>query len=201
MNHEIRFIDSRYNQLFTVPDGGNLVVTQFDGEKAVRPCKFLDEYHFEGGHYVYHICEFAERMEQNGAVYAPEILRPGDCTDTYEIYQIEDVRGTDYCFRPYAEAAKSLNGDDYVRRYAGVLAPQTTMEYLFVKHNQDRRPFGRQMRSLSVSDVMVLHRNGQNRAFYVDNTGFQEVPVFLGPEAKRQTPQRTDEKRGREHER
>lgn len=68
----IRFIDSQYNTLFYVPDGGNVVLTYSDGEKLMRPCKFLDEYHVQIGSNVYHICEFAERMERNGTIYAPE---------------------------------------------------------------------------------------------------------------------------------
>jgi hypothetical protein len=72
----IRFIDSHYNPLFYIPDGGNVVLTYSDGEKAVRPCKFLDEYHTQVGYNVYHICQFAELMEQNGTSYEPEKPMP-----------------------------------------------------------------------------------------------------------------------------
>ena len=68
----IRFIDSSYNLLFFVPDGGNVVLTYSDGEKLIRPCKYLDDYHTQIGSNVYHICEFAEKMERNGTSYAPE---------------------------------------------------------------------------------------------------------------------------------
>lgn len=72
----IRFIDSKYQTLFYVPDGGNVVLTYSDGEKAVRPCKFLDEYHTQVGHNVFHICQFAEIMERNGTSYVPEKPMP-----------------------------------------------------------------------------------------------------------------------------
>lgn len=69
----IRFIDSSYHTLFTVPDGGNIVLTTSDGERMVRSCKFLDEYHTQVGSFnIYHICEFAEKMERAGTTYAPE---------------------------------------------------------------------------------------------------------------------------------
>ena len=42
--------------------------------------------------------------------------------------------------------------------------------------------------SLSVSDVVVLHQNGQYTAHYCDSVGFQRVPEFL-----RETPLRTAE--------
>ena len=72
----IRFIDSSYQTLFYVPDGGNVVLTYADGEKATQPCKFLDEYHTQIGHYVFHICQFAELMEHNGTSYMPEKPMP-----------------------------------------------------------------------------------------------------------------------------
>lgn len=73
----IRFIDSSYNHLFTVPDGGNIVLTFADGEKAVRSCTFIDPYHVQigkepGWGEMLHICQFAEIMERNGTAYAPE---------------------------------------------------------------------------------------------------------------------------------
>ncbi|MCD7824694.1 MAG: YodL domain-containing protein [Clostridiaceae bacterium] len=39
--------------------------------------------------------------------------------------------------------------------------------------------------SLSVSDVIVLHQNGQDQAFFVDSFGFKQVPGFFAdsPEA------------------
>ena len=69
---KIRFIDSRYNTLFYVPDGGKVVLTYSDGTRAVRTCSFIDEYHTRVGGSVYHICEFAEKMERNGTSYMPE---------------------------------------------------------------------------------------------------------------------------------
>ncbi|MHB8963139.1 MAG: hypothetical protein ACYC5K_08295 [Saccharofermentanales bacterium] len=69
---KVRFIDSQYNELFTVPDGSNIVISYEDGEKFIRPCKYIDDYHTQIGHNIYHICEFAERMERVKATYAPE---------------------------------------------------------------------------------------------------------------------------------
>ena len=72
---DIRFIDSRYKDLFRIPDGGCIQV-HYPDETVVKPCKFIDEYHTEIGYNVYHICQFAEIMEQNGAYYMaePEIM-------------------------------------------------------------------------------------------------------------------------------
>ena len=67
----IRFINSGYKTLFHLPDGGRVRITYPDGRQTDRVCRLIDEYHTEIGGWCYHICEFAERMEQNGAKYAP----------------------------------------------------------------------------------------------------------------------------------
>ena len=33
--------------------------------------------------------------------------------------------------------------------------------------------------SLSISDVIVMHQNGQDQAYYVDSFGFKQVPEFF----------------------
>lgn len=68
---EIRFINSRYQELFRIPDGESIEISYLDGRRVERACTFLDEYHTKVGNYVYHICEFAERMEAIGAAYRP----------------------------------------------------------------------------------------------------------------------------------
>lgn len=80
---DIRFIDSRYKELFRIPDGGSIVITYPDGQKCERPCRYIDESHVEVGTSLYHICEFAERMERIGCTYAPnEVYLPPRCTST-----------------------------------------------------------------------------------------------------------------------
>ena len=67
----IKFIDSHYNELFRIPDGGKIRLTYSDGERAERRCRFIDEYHTEIGDHIFHICQFAEIMERNGTKYEP----------------------------------------------------------------------------------------------------------------------------------
>lgn len=68
---EIRFIDSRYRELFRIQDGDSIEISFPNGEKVESECTFLDEYHTMVGTMVFHICEFAERMEGIGATYKP----------------------------------------------------------------------------------------------------------------------------------
>ena len=69
---QIRFTDSSYNELFRVPDGGNIVITYSDGSQASARCEYIEDYHFTLNGECYHICQFAELMKRNGASYAPE---------------------------------------------------------------------------------------------------------------------------------
>ena len=67
----IRFINSDYQELFRLPDGGKIKIRYAWGETVEKTCRYLDDYHVEIGTTIYHIAEFAERMEQNGHVYEP----------------------------------------------------------------------------------------------------------------------------------
>ena len=67
----IRFINSEYKELFRIPDGGKIKIHLAWNEDQVRTCRYIDDYHVEIGDNLYHICEFAERMEQNGHTYEP----------------------------------------------------------------------------------------------------------------------------------
>lgn len=41
------------------------------GEPLDQVCRYVDDYHFEVGRNLYHICEFAERMRDNGIAVIP----------------------------------------------------------------------------------------------------------------------------------
>ena len=98
----IRFIDSEYRELFQIPDGGSIKVTYppEDGRGTItRPCTFLDEYHTRIGSCVYHICEFAGRMESLGARYEPAeqlkkaVIRPKTARDDRKYSVSRDAAG------------------------------------------------------------------------------------------------------------
>lgn len=67
----IRFIDPHYKEIFRIPDGDQMRITTTDGEKLDSTCRYIDDYHVEVGRNLYHICEFAERMEQAGNTVVP----------------------------------------------------------------------------------------------------------------------------------
>ena len=176
----IRFIDAEYNTLFYIPDGASIVMTRMNGSSVIRPCTYIDDYHTLIGSEVYHICEFAEAAQRTGTVYEPLDSKqlPAD-VGCYEIYQIDNVAKVDYAFMRYENAKGKLRAAHYRKAFAGVLAPNMTLEELYRKHSADTRPFYRQMRSLSESDVIVVKRGSKRKAYYVDAVGFQEAPSFL----------------------
>ena len=67
----IRFITPEYKEKFRISDGEKIRITFSDGEVKDRVCRYVDDSHVEVGDDLYHICEFAERMEQCGATFIP----------------------------------------------------------------------------------------------------------------------------------
>lgn len=67
----IRFITPEYIEKFRISDGEKIRITFSDGEVKDRVCRYIDDSHVEVGDDLYHICEFAERMEQCGATFIP----------------------------------------------------------------------------------------------------------------------------------
>lgn len=67
MEKGIRFINSNYKTLFTIPDGGKIKFTNgHSGEVKECTCKYIDDYHFYFDTLFFHICQFAEMCERNG---------------------------------------------------------------------------------------------------------------------------------------
>ena len=75
---------------------------------------------------------------------------------------------------------------NYELVYSAPLAPETSLEDIYTRFNIDH-PKDFKGHSLSVSDVVVLHQNGQDAAHFVDSVGFRQVPEFL-QEQKQLTP-------------
>ena len=114
----------------------------------------------------------------------------GQDKDTFSIYQIKGGDETrDFRFEPYDRlqaAGNVVDKANYELVYSAPLAPETSLEDIYARFNIDH-PKDFKGHSLSVSDVVVLHQNGQDTAHYVDSVGFRQVPEFL-QEQKQLTP-------------
>ena len=105
--------------------------------------------------------------------------------DTFSIYQLKRGDETrDLRFEPYdrlTAAGHAVDPANYDLIYSAPLAPGTNLEDIFTRFNIDH-PKDFKGHSLSVSDVVVLHQNGQDTAHYVDSIGYRQTPEFLQPQ-------------------
>ena len=115
-------------------------------------------------------------------------------TDKYGIYQLKDNPELDKFRFEGTESLKRMGitkdnfdavlPENYKLVYMGELAElqgQTqseTLEAIYTKFNIDH-PVDYKAHSLSVSDIVVLHENGENTAHFVDSFGFTELPKFM----------------------
>ena len=116
-------------------------------------------------------------------LYARAQEQPGTGRDdTFSIYQLKDGDETrDYRFEPYDRlqaAGLAVDRANYELVYTAPLAPGTSLDDIFNRFNIDH-PKDFKGHSLSVSDVVVLHQDGQDTAHYVDRGDFKQIPEFL----------------------
>ena len=144
---------------------------------------------------------------EDGSVITPEMARKEQLlyasTDKYGIYQLKPNPELDSLrFEGTASLKRmgitkdnvdAINPENYTLLYVGELSELqketqgATLEAIFEKFNLDH-PEDFRGHSLSVSDIVVLHQNGQNTAHFVDFFGYTEIPDFL----REQTPEKEE---------
>ncbi len=119
--------------------------------------------------------------------------------DSFSIYQLRNEDSThDYRFEPYDRlqaAGRTVDKANYAEVYSAPLTAGTTLEDIYRTFNVDH-PADFKGHSLSVSDVVVLHQNGQDTAHYCDSVGLPAgAGVLAGKSAAhRRTFHRTKRK-------
>ena len=83
---DIRFIDSRYNELFRISNGGTIAVLDSSLKTQIGMCEYIDEYHTYINGTCYHVCQWGEKMEEIGSICKPE--EQPRSTDTKSIWRI-----------------------------------------------------------------------------------------------------------------
>ena len=144
---------------------------------------------------------------EDGSVITPEMARKEQLlyasTDKYGIYQLKPNLELDSLRFEGTESLKrmgitkdnfdAIKPENYTLLYVGELSELqketqgATLEAIFEKINLDH-PEDFRGHSLSVSDIVVLHQNGQNTAHFVDSFGYTEIPDFL----REQTPEKEE---------
>ena len=108
--------------------------------------------------------------------------------DRFGIYQLKDTeeaRDIHFMGMDYLESKGiAVTKENYDLVYVGELSKLQgqsqgeTLEAVYEKFNIDH-PEDFRGHSLSVSDVVVLHQNGENSAHFVDSFGFTGLPDFM----------------------
>lgn len=119
---------------------------------------------------------YPERFEKSS-----EEMMYEDNGERFSIYQIKEgskaeqyrFLGMDYINKEGLEVVAA----DYECVYSGILLKSDDLETLYSMFN-DLPPADFKAHSMSVSDVVVMNRNHELRAYYVDQFGFTELPAF-----------------------
>ena len=134
-----------------------------------------------------HLQEIQKERNKEQAQKGTTIEAAEPDKDTFSIYQLKRGDETrDFRFEPYdrlAATGHTAEQTNYDLIYTAELAPGTSLEDIYTRFNIDH-PKDFKGHSLSVSDVVVLHQNGQDTAHYVDSSGYRQVPEFLQPPEK-----------------
>lgn len=128
--------------------------------------------------------EYAELKAQDSEAARESNLIHGDA-NFFAIYQLKD--GEELRYHRFASMnqleADNLTVDrgNYNRVYAAPLLPTDTPEEIYRQFNH-AHPHDFTGRSVSVSDIIVIQRDGELASHYVDNFGMTGLPTFLGNE-------------------
>lgn len=124
-------------------------------------------------------------LEESSANREAQLLYGKD--NQFGIYQLKDTpeaRDIRFMNMDYLESKGiDVAKENYDLVYTAPLEDGTNLEDIYIKFNIDH-PADFKGHSLSVSDVVVLHQNGENTSHYVDSFGYREVPEFVQENAK-----------------
>lgn len=102
--------------------------------------------------------------------------------NSFAIYQLkQSSENMDRVFMPLKYLHENhipVQREKYALAYQAPLEEGKTLDDLYLKFNLDH-PSDYTGHSLSISDVIVLRKDGAETAYYVDDMGFAKVPEFL----------------------
>lgn len=117
-----------------------------------------------------------ERYEKS----SEELMFAGE--ERYALYQLNteskdvpyEFMGMDFV----KDHGMEVIADDYKCVYSGILHDSVSLDELYSIFNQNH-PADFKGHSMSVSDVVIVNRNGDMKAYYVDSFGFADLPDFV----------------------
>ena len=123
--------------------------------------------------------EQKQELEESPANREEQLLFGSE--DRFGIYQLKDTEGArdiHFMGMDYLESKGiAVTKENYDLLYTAPLEEGTSLEDIYT-HFNIAHPADFRGHSLSVSDVVVLHQNGEITSHYVDSFGYREVPEF-----------------------
>ena len=96
----------------------------------------------------------------------------------YQLKDTEETRDIRFMNMDYLEKKGiPVSRGNYTLVYTGEFTEGMSLEDIYTKFNIDH-PADFTGHSLSVSDMVVLHQDGENTSHYVDSVGYREIPEF-----------------------
>ena len=108
--------------------------------------------------------------EEKGSVKMYGIYQLNDSEDTAKVrfMNLEYIQKTNF----------TIDSSKYNLIYSGDMKPGETLESVYERFNLNH-PADFRGHSLSVSDVISVHENGVETAYFVDSYGFKTIPEFF----------------------
>ena len=117
-----------------------------------------------------------ERYEKS----SEELMFAGE--ERYALYQLNtELKDVPYEFMGMdfvKDHGMEVTAADYKCVYSGILHDSVSLDELYSIFNQNH-PADFKGHSMSVSDVVIVNRNGDMKAYYVDSFGFADLPDFV----------------------
>lgn len=117
-----------------------------------------------------------ERYEKS----SEELMFAGE--ERYALYQLNtESKDVPYKFMGMdfvKDHGMEVTAEDYKCTYSGILHDSVSLDELYSIFNQNH-PADFKGHSMSVSDVVIVNRDGDINAFYVDSFGFADLPDFV----------------------
>lgn len=89
----------------------------------------------------------------------------------FKIYQIKDIKNTDYAFRSWKDASEKFSFADYKYAYQG---SSYALDEIFTRFNINH-PFDYNGHSLSVSDIVKFG----DQYYYCDSFGWKDITEVI----------------------
>ena len=117
-----------------------------------------------------------ERYEKS----SEELMFAGE--ERYALYQLNtELKDVPYEFMGMdfvKDHGMEVTAADYKCVYSGILHDSVSLDELYSIFNQNH-PADFKGHSMSVSDVVIVNRDGDMKAYYVDSFGFADLPDFV----------------------